>query len=263
MAQYETKEYKLKLGGGKGFKRFKAKPNAWVYTNNYGKIPRSMIPAPRGDDGEKKHLVTPFWIAETMDAYTAPSIDGTSFLLTQGVGFNQRVSESVRIKYVSYKYHIEASGGITQNNVTICWVLDRQPYVASATSKPAWGNVFANGGDATVNLNPILNPTSRDRFKILRTKRYALSATAAYLDSGGVVHIAPAVVNDEVFIKVNDIVRYSGTDLQPVSGPQVWCMAWSDLTANTPKIWMMSDTCWVDGGGENSVVKTGKRVRAT
>lgn len=263
MAAYQPSEYTKHIKiGGRGFKRFKAKPNSYVKTNNYGKIPRAMIPKQISPDMERKHAVDFFWRAETMDDYSAPSINGDSFLITQGNGFNSRISESIRIHYVSYKYHIEQSVGTTYNNVTMCWVLDREPYVASATSAPAWGNVFANEGTATGNLNPFLNPTSRDRFKILRTKRYTLCTTAAYTDAGGASHLVPAVVDDQVFVKINDTVRYSNAATQPVSGPQVWLFAWSDVTSNTPKIWCGSDTCFSDGGDTNPVM-TGKRVRAT
>lgn len=206
----------------------------------YGrKIPLSKLPA--SVRPEIKRYVDQTWTAETLDAAGSASFNFTMNNLAQGVNYNQRVGDKVFSKSFYIKGILEGSTGVNYANYRIDLIQDRQP----AATNPGWTDIYLGGGATDKdNLNAVLNPNNRQRFRIMKTIKGPL---LSYLESTTGPTSTPGVKHFKMFVKTNKFMRWNNTAAStPNDGVRYFLVGWSDLNANVPKAYVQVEHRYSD-----------------
>lgn len=207
------------------------------------KMPRQLIP-------ETKRVIDNSWTAETLDDYkTGWSSNGALLTIGEGADINQRTGDKVFSQGLYFNLHIEGSSGTSYNNCRIDVIEDSMP----AATFPGFTDVYytqSSGLTLTDALSVPINPQNIRRFKILKTMRFCLNNYVSSVQSlAGTSVASPGVKNVKFYIKTNKALRYGGTgSIAPYAGKRYILTGWSDVSANTPKVWATVIHRYIDLG---------------
>lgn len=208
------------------------------------KIPMSRMPT--GIRPEAKHFIQNGWSAESIDTVAGtPSVQNNLLQIPLGVTYDTRTGYQCFIKGVRCKGYVQGSTSSDFDDWRMDFILDREPGAglpsAIALFNLVYGTFYSTAQDQ---LNAVLDPHSRDRFKILRSMRRhnrAMATGIAANPSGASQH------HFDVYLKLNRKVHYSqDATAQPYFGCNVFVLAWGTLTMDTPIVYMVTDTCFYD-----------------
>lgn len=190
---------------------------------------------------EKKYATGNDWSAETMDSVTnTPSTNFNLLRTTGGTGADQRIGLRLFAKYLMLRFHTESSASNSIESFRVDLWMDKQP---DATN-PAWTDLYVLGNTDTDNLCAPTKDQARQRFKLLKSKIFSDKTLLA--STTGPVS-APSQHNWKWYVPLNKALSYNTTGAaNPNRGCNIFLIAWSDVAANTPKIWAMTQFCFTD-----------------
>lgn len=189
---------------------------------------------------EKKYSANNDWTAETMDDYTAPSTNFNMLRLGAGTDSNTRVGLRVFSKYLVMRFHTEQSSSISIDSFRVDLWMDKQP---DATN-PSWTDLYYTGSTATDCILAPKKDQAQYRFKLLKSKTFSdrtlLTSTTGPVSAGG-QH------NWKWFVRTNKMLSYNSSAAgNPNRGCNLFLIAWSTTTTNTPKIYCYAMHCFTD-----------------
>lgn len=197
------------------------------------RIPNSIKP-------EVKRIINNVWTAETLDNPAAYSINNEIIYLAQGADYNNRIGDRVYVKGIYVKGYIEGSSGANFQNYRIDFVKDYEP----AAGVPSWATVYLAGTTDTDSLQSFVNPLYRRRFRIARSIRGTLRTQAT---EGTVAIATPGVRKFRYWIPIRKMVVFNTSSAAtPNQGMGFYAIGWSDLTSNTPKVYMQTELVFTD-----------------
>ena len=192
------------------------------------RIPRGLLP-------ELKRKFDPaFWDGETLDSPSATASQYALFAqIVQGTNAQNRLGDSIFVDKVVLRLHLEQSTSNTFSTACLAVVMDMEP----AAGNPAWTDVFQGIGAATAPayLNAIPNFDKRLRFSYKERMSIPLSWSGAYWN-GSAATVSPHPKQIVMEIPVKRRVSYDNSG-GVYRGCELQLFGWSDLTANTPKVW--------------------------
>lgn len=225
-------------------KIFKRKINRRRIYRRRRYVKKSIIPMSRMPPSlrpEIKRLVDQSWTAQTLSNAGSAAFNFNIDKLAQGDNYNQRQGDRVFSKGFYIKGIIEGSSSNNYVNYRIDVIRDRQP----AATSPGWTDIYLGGGATnTDNMNAVLNPNNRQRFKILKTFK---GTVQSYLMSTTGPTVTPGVKHFTAFIRSRHQLMYNNTgNSTPNDGYHYFIVGWSDVTANTPQVFMTVEHSYTD-----------------
>lgn len=200
--------------------------------------PRSVLKAL---SPEKKYSFQNVWTAETMDNVAGtPSVAFAMLNTAQGVNQSQRIGLRVLAKHLKMRFVVEASSAQSLCNYRIDLWKDTQPDGAN----PVWATLYVAGTTDTDNIVAPVQDTARSRFQLLKTHRAPLRSLLA--STTGPVS-SPEAEHFDFYLPLNEVIKYNATAAaNPDGGSNYFLVGWSDVGANTPKVWAMTEFCFTD-----------------
>lgn len=205
------------------------------------KIPMSRLPSALRP--ELKHLIQNTWTAETLDPPSAPSVNTSILQIPVGTDFDTRTGYEVALRTLRLKGFVQGSTGSPSDAWRIDVLLDKEPAAGysggAALFNLIYGTFYTSASDQ---LNAVLDPHSRQRFKILRSiRRTDMSQYINPATNAGTPQYF------DVFLRLNRKCRFSQTGTSnPYYGCNIVVMGWSNVGSNTPQVFMVTDLTYFD-----------------
>lgn len=192
---------------------------------------------------ELKHLIQNSWTAETLDTPAAPSVLASMLQIPVGTDYDTRTGYEVALRTLRLKGYVTSSSSQPQDAWRIDVLLDREPAAgygsAASFFNLVYGTFYTTASDQ---LNAVLDPHSRQRFKILRSiKRTDRNMYANPATNSTSQHYF------DMFIRLNRKCRFSQTGTSnPYFGCNIVVIGWSNVASNTPQVFMVNDLTYFD-----------------
>lgn len=180
-------------------------------------------------------------------ANSTPVVTAGTFALLNdvfvGANFYQRVGTKLAMRNLHLKGYINAiATGAAADWIQIIIVYDRQTNGALPTTADLISSVVSAGTTSSTSLD-YLNLNNRDRFQILRNKKYVLPTvtdTAGVLTNVGVIDGAYPTIHFDEFISMKDMVtqfKGSGSGVVDIASGSLLLFVQSQTTAAWQFTW--------------------------
>lgn len=200
-------------------------------------LPRSVIP-------EVKRFFDNSTTAQTLTTAAAGAYFNYNINnIAQGSDISNRTGDMVYSKSFYIKGMIQGSGGANFDSYRVDLIEDREPLNGGVAG--GWPSIYNSAYTTnTDGINAMLNPSARQRFRIVKTIKGTLNT---YLTSTTGPVVTPGVRHFKWYVKTNKKQRFNVTTASnPYWGVRYFIVAWSDVTTNTPVLWLNCEHRFTD-----------------